>query len=276
MLKKILNILKYTALLLFCVALVINFLWANFQADARVCNSVVIDIENTDTVSFVNQAILRDMLNKANLDPTGKVVTDINTDTIEKFFNNSEYLENAECVMMKNGDIHIYTSQLIPVLRVFDGNESFYVNKDGKSMKATSIIHTNVPIVSGKFNNPAEALVVLPITKYVSSESSLNELVTMYSVKDKNNIILIPSIYGHVINFGDSSNIVNKFAKLKRFYREVMPVKGWNTYDTISLKWNYQVVANRRSKRIKPVLIIDSTLENETPTLESVIVPQQQ
>ena len=143
-------------------------------------------------------------------------------------------------------------------------------------MRATSIIHTEVPIVSGHFNDPAEALIVLPITKYVSSEPSLNELVTMYSVKDKNNIILIPSIYGHVINFGNNSNIDNKFAKLKRFYKEVMPVKGWNTYDTISLKWNYQVVANRRSKRIKPVLVVDSTLENGDPALESVILPQQE
>ena len=275
MLKKILNILKYIALVAACVGLVINFIWANMQADTRVCNAVDIDIENADTVSFVNQAILRDMLNKANLNPTGMNVTDIDTDTIEKFFANSEYLESAECVMMKNGDIHIYTSQLIPVMRVFDGGESFYVNKDGKSMRATSSIHTNTPIVNGHFNDPADALIVLPIAKYVESEPALSELVTMYTVKDKNNIIIIPSIRGHVINFGDSTNIANKFAKLKRFYKEVMPVKGWDTYDTISLKWNYQVVANRRSKRIKPVLVVDSTLENEAPAIESLIIPQE-
>ena len=55
MLKKILNILKYIALVAACVGLVINFIWANMQADTRVCNAVDIDIENADTVSFVNQ-----------------------------------------------------------------------------------------------------------------------------------------------------------------------------------------------------------------------------
>ena len=29
-------------------------------------------------------------------------------------------------------------------------------------------------------------------------------------------------------------------------YRKVMPAKGWNTYDTISVKWSHQVVATRR------------------------------
>lgn len=275
MLKKILNILKYIALIVACCGLVINFIWANIQADTRTCNNVVIDIENDDTVSFVNRTILMDMLNKADLNPTGKNIAEINTDTIEKFFNNSEYLESAECILMKNGELHVYTSQLVPVLRVFDGSESFYVNKDGKAMRATSTIHTEAPIVSGHFKNPADALVVLPIAKYVSNEPSLNELVTMYSVKDKNNIIIIPSIYGHVINFGNNTNIANKFAKLKLFYKEVMPVKGWDTYDTVSLKWNYQVVANRRSKRIKPVLFVDSTLEDDAPDLESIIVPKE-
>gem|GEM_PF-4231964 len=31
------------------------------------------------------------------------------------------------------------------------------------------------------------------------------------------------------------------------------PVKGWNTYDTIAVKWRGQVVASRRVKEIKPV-----------------------
>ena len=110
----------------------------------------------------------------------------------------------------------------------------------------------------------------------MENDNALQKLVTMYSVKDNNNIMIVPSVYGHVINFGDSTNIANKFAKLRRFYKEVMPVKGWTTYDTIYLKWNYQVVANRRKKRIKPVLVVDTTFEQEAPSIESITIEKDE
>ena len=43
--------------------------------------------------------------------------------------------------------------------------------------------------------------------------------------------------------------IENKFNRIKTFYKEVMPVKGWNYYDTISVKWRGQVVTTRRDKQ---------------------------
>ena len=276
MLKKILNCLKYLALLAAIAGLVINFIWANTSADKKTCQEVIFDIQNADTVSFVNEAALRGMLYDAGLSPEGVDIASISTDSIEKLFNRSEYIESAQCVLQKNGDVRVIVSQLIPVLRVFDGKGSFYINKDGKAMVARSDIHTEVPLVNGNFKNPADALVVLPIAKYVENDNALQKLVTMYTVKDNDNIMIIPSVYGHVINFGDSTNIANKFAKLRRFYKEVMPVKGWTTYDTIYLKWNYQVVANRRKKRIKPVLVVDTTFENEAPSIESLTIDKEE
>ena len=35
-----------------------------------------------------------------------------------------------------------------------------------------------------------------------------------------------------------------------KMYHKVLPVKGWDYYDTISVKWGGQVVATRRLKSI--------------------------
>ena len=59
---------------------------------------------------------------------------------------------------------------------------------------------------------------------------------------------------GHVINIGRPEAFDNKFAKLKEFYTKVMPDKGWMYYDTISVKYNHQVVATRRVKAVKTVV----------------------
>ena len=72
----------------------------------------------------------------------------------------------------------------------------------------------------------------------------------MISAQDSANIILVPAIRGHVINLGKAVNIADKFNRLRRFYAEVMPKKGWEFYDTISLKWDNQIVATRRKGKL--------------------------
>ncbi len=51
---------------------------------------------------------------------------------------------------------------------------------------------------------------------------------------------------GHVINFGDVDNIADKFSRLKNVLQGGPAGKGMEFYDTISVKWDGQIVATRR------------------------------
>lgn len=85
---------------------------------------------------------------------------------------------------------------------------------------------------------------------YIAADPTANALVSAVALSRSDDILLIPVIRGQIINFGDTTDVAGKFARLKTFYAEVMPVKGWNTYDTISVKWAGQVVASRRDKSL--------------------------
>jgi len=100
----------------------------------------------------------------------------------------------------------------------------------------------------------------------------LRSLVTMYQVRDTNNIIIVPEFSGHVVNIGNASGYENKFAKLKLFYSEVMPKRGWNTFDTISVKWNHQIVATRRAKAVAQVVQYDPEDDEQAPDIETMTV----
>ena len=82
------------------------------------------------------------------------------------------------------------------------------------------------------------------------------------------NVMIVPTVSGHVVNLGDVNNIENKFKKLLLFYRKVMPEKGWQTYDTISVKWNYQVVATKRTKAVKEVMDWSEEYDEPDPDME--------
>lgn len=71
-------------------------------------------------------------------------------------------------------------------------------------------------------------------------------MVSAINAANPRNVYIIPQMAGITVNLGDLTDLDKKFAKLKRFYQEVLPVKGWDFYDTITLKWHGQIVASKR------------------------------
>jgi cell division protein FtsQ len=233
---------------------------------------VDVEVVNADSTSFVTpQGVLTDLKGQG-IKLVGKHMGDINASDIEEALKVSPYLENADIVKCQDGKVLIRVSQLVPVVRVFDGEDSYYMNRAGKRMAATTYYHCDVPVVQGHFTRKYPATRLLPLIDYVENDSLLRSLVTMYQVRDTNNIIIVPELSGHVVNIGNADGFENKFAKLKQFYTQVMPKRGWNTYDTISVKWNHQIVATRRVKAVAPVLEDYSEDDEQAPDMETMTV----
>ncbi len=249
-----------------------GILWARDKSHDELCTAVNVEVINGDSTSFVTpQGVLNDLKGQG-IKLVGKRLSSIDASDIEEALRQSPYLESADVVKCQDGRVLIRVSQLVPVLRVFDGEQSYYVNRAGKRMAATANYHSDVPIVQGHFTKKYPVTRLLPLIDYVERDSLLHSLVTMYQVLDTNNIIIVPEFSGHVVNMGNASGFENKFAKLKLFYSEVMPKRGWNTFDTISVKWNHQIVATRRVKAVQQEYHGDPDDDEQPPDIETMTV----
>lgn len=267
------KLLRYSFIILLLAYLTVMICWANHQASNEICKKVDVDILNDDEgmVFLTKDGILKE-LSDAHINPIGRPTYSINTDSIERLLNKFDYLEDAECVIRNNNQLVIQVSQMVPVMRVFDGNNSYYLNKEGKVMKADARYHLDVPIVRGHFYNTAQAAKLIPLAQYISADPTINSFVTGIDYKGPNNIFIVPNIHGHVVNIGNISNLDGKFEKLFKFYQEVMPVKGWYTYDTIAVKWDHQIVATRRIKEAKSMGDFGPEDDEDTPDLGTMLV----
>ena len=243
------KILQYTHVVLLLAGTAAATVWADMHARTRVCRCVRIHILNESQLKFVTKQSILAGLNKANLNPEGKSVGDIDTDLIERYIASSEFMEDVECYLNENDYFVIEARPLVPVMRVFDGDRSYYVNREGKRMSAVKSFHVDVPVVEGRFTRQWSPTRLLPVLDYVAHDEALNELVTMWVVRDSCNVCFVPSIRGHIVNLGSIDGYKSKFAKLMKFYKEVLSVKGWETYSEINLKWDYQVVGTLRDKK---------------------------
>lgn len=208
-------------------------------------------VDDPENIGFVTSEVLtKDLSSKLNA-LTEMRIHDVDLGALQTYISGLERIESAQVTRLANNKIRIKVKPLEPVARVWNlKGGSYYINRDGKRIPASRHYKVDVPQLYGEIPKGASPTVLLPLLDYLNSDADMNKMITMISAQDSANIILVPAIRGHVINLGKAVNIADKFNRLRRFYAEVMPKKGWEFYDTISLKWDNQIVATRRKGKL--------------------------
>ena len=226
----------------------------NRVAATAVCSGLRVSVSDNENRRFVTAVEIAHELGDLSARITGMPLSEINTEQLTNLLKSIDKIEEVSIIRTTQGLISIDVRPLVPIARIFDGAKSYYINKAGKRISTNARYHCDVPVIEGHFpenDSTLDPLQLMPLLDYIAATPKWNRLITMVRVDKNRDIILVPSISGHVINFGDNADYDSKFMRLEKMYSKVLPVKGWNFYDTLSVKWGGQVVA---TKRIKPVV----------------------
>lgn len=200
--------------------------------------------------------------------------SEVSLSGIENQLRASDKVESVNVSVLNNGILAIDVVPMAPVARVFDRDSSYYINAQGKRISAEPRYHVDVPVVYGTFSDSLPPARLLPLLHHIAAHPSLDALVSTVKQARNGDIIIVPTIRGHVVNFGDTAMTDDKFARLREFYRQAMPLRGWETYDTISLKWRGRVVATRREKNLDKTSLASNIEEfDDIDDPETIITP---
>ncbi len=274
------KILKWSvliALLAYCGWITV---WARGEASRHSCRAIEIVVDAPAPIDSVVKKGVADELRKYPGKIIGIPVNQVDTRSVERFLNRLNMFENVTCMVMADGDMRIRVTPMVPVMRVFAGNKSYYVNKDGKHISTNAEFFNDVPIVSGNFNKNFQPKDVWPLVRFINDDPMLSGITAMVLAQGPNDLLIVPRITGHIVNFGDTSRLSQKRDALRAFYHNIMPYKGWQHYDTISVKYRGQVVAARRDKshlNVAELPFEEVDLEEATlPTVENAAPTQTQ
>ncbi len=238
---------------------------------------VRIEIHDKGAAGFVNPQDIDEELDMLS-ERIGTIpMSELNTLDIERQVMGIDKIQDVNCVALNDGTLQIDVVPLVPEARIFDTNSgsSYYINRAGKRMMASHRFRLDVPVVVGQFEGDVLPSRVLPVLDYMKKNPSAGALMSALRVHRNGDILLVPMIKGHVVNLGDTMHLDSKFQRLFTFYKQVMPVKGWEYYDTISVKWRGQIVAHKHIDRgpdhvwpVEQEVYIDdaSTMEAGTDT----------
>lgn len=249
--RRTLTIIYIAGAVVLLVYLLFAVTTARMARDADHYTEARITIYDPEGTGFVTAADVDRLLGGITKQVKQKTIAQINTRQLLQRLLAEPTVEDATVVALNSGVLAINVTPMQPVLRLFDGRRSFYYNAAGKRVPSAAGHYVDVPVVYGNRVDSTRLTALLPMLDFVRRNPAYDALVTSVYLDRNNDIIVIPAVTGHVINMGDTTDIPAKFERVTSFYHRVMPVKGWQYYDTISVKWRGRVVATKRTKKIE-------------------------
>ena len=254
-LMRIVTIITGTAL--FLTPVFIN----KMTADA-ICEGVVINLADSSKHQFVTNNDIMNALRATGIRVTGQKIRDIPLTKLEERVKAFTELRVAEVYISEDMKLHVYGNQREPVMRVMASyGGDFFIDREGVIMRRHNLYTPNLHILeidmvfnseqmtgtnifeSEKTANLAQAF---ELVNYIRGDSFWNGMIDQLSMSRDGRVTLVPHVGNHTVKMGRVENYEEKLHNLRVFYRQAMPVAGWDRYRVINVEYKGQVVCQRR------------------------------
>jgi cell division protein FtsQ len=246
---KIKNVLAFVVLSLVLVGF-IGFV--EKQTLYKTFQGTEINIEGVSGVYFVEDAEIIKILKEAFPElKAGLMLEEVPMKEIETRLLGHPFVKSAEAMLGQKGILNLKISQHQPIARIAQPmGADGYITTEGKVIPTSTSYTSRVLILEGDY---AEKLMdkgdikrdmpeLMDLIEFIIEDEFWNAQITELEVNSNDNIRLFQQVGRQVIEFGDATDIANKFDRISVFYKEILPRKGWNAYDRVSVKFKDQIV----------------------------------
>lgn len=252
---KTLRVALWAALFLAGASLVLGAMQRKENAQVH---DLLIDIQPlADGNYLINEAdipvILEDRFAHAiTAFPVGK----LDVERLERVLEEDPFVHSAEAFVDAQNRVNIELVQREPLLRVLDNNGlNYYLDKDGQQLPPSKHYTARVRVATGfvppyeeDFRSKDNHLLnqVYELNELLRADPFLDALIEQVYLNKRGEMILSPKIGKQTILLGRFHNTKDKLQRLKTFYQEGLPYKGWRAYRSFDLRYTGQVVCKRR------------------------------
>ena len=229
------------------VTVLFYLLWSSlFHLGIQKCGKVQIQVDTEGDLFFINNEMVEEMIISKEDSLIGKAYEDINIYLLEEFVNEHPNIKKAELYLTLDGTLSIDVKQREPLVRVFEGNKSYYLDEEMNHFELSDQYSARVLQVYWDEITVSRIEILESLIEFIDSDTFLKAQITAIAFDENNEIVVYPRVGGHKIILGAAEDIRTKFDKLKIFYRHGLEKVGWNRYSMINLKYHNQVVCTKR------------------------------
>jgi len=211
----------------------------------KVCSNIeIVLLENNGGKQLITELEIAQILEQNGLNPIGKSIKNIKTESIEDILHKNPLIKKIECYKTPSGIVNIRILQRCPKFRVV-GLASYYIDNDRKIMPVSLNFSAYVPVVSGSVTATMASNELYDFVTYLEENPFWNAQIEQINVREDKKIELITRVGDAVIMLGKIDNYQIKLEKLRKLYVNGFKLMGWNKYKVIDLQYKDQVVCNK-------------------------------
>jgi cell division protein FtsQ len=249
-----LNIRNEIKIVLAMASLLVLIAFAERETNDTAVKQISIDIDNIEGNHFIDEEDVRRLMqfNQQNL--IGASMGSISLKEIEKRIKADKFIEDAELYSDLKGNLLVNVELRRPIARIVrnDGPDG-YIAEDGTVMPVSEKFTSRVILISGSYarhllamgnlNKTEEGKQLMALIELIEEDDFWKAQIAQLDIDSKLNINIFPQVGDELIEFGHADNAEEKLKKLMIFYKEILPVKGWNKYKRVNLQYEGQIVA---------------------------------
>ena len=238
--EKVLQILKWGMLL---SLMVVVLAFTNQKQNKQIVFLNQINIEVSED-QFMTEHIALKYIVQHNFNFDSVALSDFYLNELEIAFLQHPAIKNAEVYSNQEGVLSINLQQRKAIVRIKTDNTDYYLDEEGMKMPLSSEYTPRVLVVTGEVNESNHSS-IFSFLERINKDKFWKSQITQLHFNNKE-VIIIPRVGSHKIHFGTLTDVNKKLGNLYQFYKQAMPVKGWQTYSEINLAYNNQIVCTKK------------------------------
>jgi cell division protein FtsQ len=247
------NFKKGSLIFFGCLAIFAAIGLVEKQQNEKVCNRVVVNIDNQYDNYFISESDILSLVSDGGREQiVGRNFNELPLKTIEARIKANKFVEEVEVFKDLRGNLIVKAGQSQPLARVIqESGPDAYIDRSGKVLPVSERFTARVILVGGDFTPQLvkrnlyateEGMEIFQLLKFITEDEFWRAQISAIYIDKNREITMYPQVSKQVIEFGKPEDIETKFKKLKIFYKEILPQKGWNNYEKVNLKYHNQIV----------------------------------
>jgi cell division protein FtsQ len=218
------------------------------------CGEVKVVIpENSPRI--VDEDEISRLIGKLDAGLLNRQLYSINTEKVESGLEKISSIRNAEVFrqfsvenFQLKGKLIIEVEQREPLFRVLNGKDDYYMDREGVRIDGNGEFTMHVLLVTGEVDEQFARERLLPMIRFIDHDDFWKVQIQQLNVVEGGEVEVVPLVGDQLVEFGEPEGYRNKLRNLKALYEQGFAETGWARYDTISLKFENQVVCSKIEK----------------------------
>lgn len=234
------------------IVMVVTIGFTGVRNTSKPVNDVLVEIRDQNGDYFTDQMEVISLLNAESTDYVlGLSVDNLDLKLLEERVESNPFVKEAQIYRDIKGNLLVKVDQARPIARIYNPHgPDQYIDEDGRLLPVNAKHTARVPIIETERSFSWERSLtetdygndILNLLNYIEKDEFWKAQIAQIIIEKDGQLKLLPQVTKQEVLFGMPEDLDGKFQKLMVFYKEILPNKGWNTYSSVNLKFQNQIV----------------------------------